>query len=149
MNGSSSACVRRLVNLFGAKLWSFCPPRTRRSNLDLLTALNSEFDNLRLLPREILGFPGAINAGFEAASGDRVGLLLSDDWLDQRAVELCLPNDADIVSSGNRVFDGDGRTVFEEVSRAPRVLDFRELSKWYGRPLHIVFDAMRTSRTSS
>lgn len=86
---------------------------------------------------------------FEAASGDRVGLLLSDDWLDQRAVELCLPHDADIVSSGNRVFDGDGRTVFEEVSRAPRVLDFREHSKWYGRPLHIVFDAMRTSRTSS
>src|ERR1017187_6280446 len=71
-------------------------PKTRRPNLDLLAALKSEFDNLRLLPREVLGFPGAINAGFEAASADRVGLLFSDDWLDQRAVELCLRHDADI-----------------------------------------------------
>jgi glycosyltransferase involved in cell wall biosynthesis len=99
-------------------------PRTRRSNLAFLDRLKSEFDNLRLLPREILGFPGAINAGFEAASAPRVGLLLSDDWLDPRAVELCLPHDADIVSSGNRVWDGDGRTLLEDVSRTPRVRDF-------------------------
>lgn len=102
-------------------------PRARRSNLDLLARLKSEFDNLRLLPREILGFPGAINAGFEAASADRVGLLLSDDWLDPRAVELCLPHDADIVSTGNLVFDADGRTIFEQVCRTPRAAKFLQL----------------------
>jgi len=37
-------------------------PRTRHSNLELLAKLKSEFDNLKLLPREILGFPGALNA---------------------------------------------------------------------------------------
>jgi GT2 family glycosyltransferase len=98
-------------------------PKTRRPNLDLLAALKSEFDNLRLLPREVLGFPGAINAGFEAASADRVGLLFSDDWLDQRAVELCLRHDADIVSSGNIVLDARS-TVFEEISHTPRIQNF-------------------------
>jgi hypothetical protein len=39
-------------------------------------------------------------------------------------VELCLPHDAEIVSSGNRVWDAAGRTVFEDVSRTPRVHEF-------------------------
>lgn len=99
-------------------------PKTRRSNLDLLGALKSQFDNLSVLPREILGFPGAINAGFRAASADRVGLLLSDDWLEPRAVELCLEHDADIVSSGTKVFDADGKTEFVEVGSTPRMRNF-------------------------
>ncbi len=118
-------CVRSaLGQTVGSEVVVVLSPRTRHSNLDLLAALKSEFDNLRLLPREIPGFPGAINAGFEAASAPRVGLLMSDDWLDPRAVELCLPHEADVVSSGNRVWDGAGRTVFEEVSRTPRFQDF-------------------------
>lgn len=120
-------CVRSaLEQTVGCEVVVVLSPKTRRSNLDLLDALKSQFDNLRVLPREIMGFPGAINAGFVAASADRVGLLLSDDWLDPRAVELCLPHDADIVSTGNRVFDADGKTMFEEVSRMPRVQHYRQ-----------------------
>jgi glycosyltransferase involved in cell wall biosynthesis len=99
-------------------------PKTRRSNLDLLATLKSEFDNLRVLPRETLGFPGAINAGFNAILTERVGLLLSDDWLEPRAVELCMEHDADIVSSGNRVFATDGKTEFEELGRTPLMQKF-------------------------
>ena len=81
-------CVRSaLAQTVACEVVVVLSPRTRNSNLDLLAKLKSEFDNLRLLAREILGFPGAINAGFEAASAPRVGLLLSDDWLDARAVE--------------------------------------------------------------
>jgi GT2 family glycosyltransferase len=99
-------------------------PKTRRSNLDLLAALRSDFRNLRMLPRHVLGFPGALNAAFDTASAERIGLLLSDDWLDLRALELCLRQDADIVSSGNRVFDADGRTMFAELGHPLRMRDF-------------------------
>jgi len=99
-------------------------PKTGSSNLRLLDALKSQFDNLRLLPRDILGFPGALNAGFRAASADRVGILLSDDWLHPCTVEQCLPYDVDIVSTGSVVFDTDGKTVFQEVSRIRRKKDY-------------------------
>jgi len=99
-------------------------PKTRPSNLELLRALAKASHQLRVLPRDVLGFPGAVNTGFQAASADRVGLLLSDDWLDPGAVELCVSQDADIVSSGNRVWNSQGTKVFEEVSRTPRSADF-------------------------
>jgi glycosyltransferase involved in cell wall biosynthesis len=99
-------------------------PRTRTSNLRLLDDLKLEFDNLRIVPRDVLGFPGALNAGFKVASASRIGLLLSDDWLEIQAVELTLPYDTDIVSSGNRVWDAAGKTIFEEVSLMPRMTDF-------------------------
>jgi GT2 family glycosyltransferase len=51
-------------------------PRTRTSNLRLLDDLKLEFDNLRIVPRDVLGFPGALNAGFKVASASRIGLLL-------------------------------------------------------------------------
>ena len=99
-------------------------PKTGRSNRDLLGRLQTEFDNLRVIPREVLGFPGALNAGFRAASSPRTGLLLSDDWLEPRAIELCLPHDVDIVSSGNRIWDGAGQIIFEELGHAPQFQRF-------------------------
>jgi glycosyltransferase involved in cell wall biosynthesis len=118
-------CVRSaLMQTVRCEVVVVLSPVTRQSNRDLLAALNSEFDNLRVLPCETMGFPGAINAGFKAASADRIGLLLSDDWLDPRAVEVCSGETADIVSSGNTVFDADGKTVFPSLGHTPRREEF-------------------------
>ncbi len=92
-------------------------PRTRSSNFDLLHSLGSERDHLRLIKMDALGFPAALNAGFRAASADRIGILLSDDWLETQAVELSLPCQADIVSSGNRVYAADGKTCWDSLGR--------------------------------
>lgn len=56
-------------------------------------------------------FPGAINHGFRVADTDRVGLLLSDDWLRPRAVERSVGLNADIVSTGSLTYLADGRTL--------------------------------------
>jgi hypothetical protein len=125
IDGWLCQCVRSaLMQTVRCEVVVVLSPITRQSNLDLLAALNSESDSLRVLPRETMGFPGAINAGFKAASADRIGLLLSDDWLDPRAVEVCSRQTADIVSSGNTVFDADGRTVFPGLGQTPRREEF-------------------------
>jgi glycosyltransferase involved in cell wall biosynthesis len=98
---------------------------TPQSNLDVLAALERDSDQLRVIPRTTPTFPGAINTGFRTASAQRVGLLLSDDWLDPSAVEICLQYDADIVSSGNAVFNESGTRVFEELGRVPRLAEYR------------------------
>jgi|HubBroStandDraft_1064217.scaffolds.fasta_scaffold65405_2 glycosyltransferase involved in cell wall biosynthesis len=100
-------------------------PRTRRPNREVLSALVSEFDNLRLVQRQTRGFAVALNTGFAAASAERIGLLLSDDWLDEGAVETCLQEDADVVSTGNSVFAADGHTYFPKVSWRPKAERFR------------------------
>ena len=83
---------------------------TPASNLKILERLQEHHDALAVLPEEKPGsFPGAINTGFRQARCDRVGLLLSDDWLDKAAVEQCLQYFADIVSTGNIVYFPDGR----------------------------------------
>ncbi len=56
-------------------------------------------------------FAGAINHGFACATADRVGLLLSDDWLSSRAIECCLTHKSDIVSTGRTTYLEDGSTV--------------------------------------
>lgn len=118
-------CVRSaLLQTVRCEVIVVLSPKTRTSNLRLLDDLKLEFDNLRILARDVMGFPGALNAGFKAASASRVGLLLSDDWLDGRAVEVTLPYDSDIVSSGNRVWDAAGKTIFKDVSRTPCTADF-------------------------
>jgi len=61
----------------------------------------------------------ALNAGFQRASADRVGMLMSDDWLDPRAVELCVARNADIVSTGHTFFAADGVTAFREIDWTP------------------------------
>lgn len=57
------------------------------------------------------GFAEAINHGVRSARCERVGLLLTDDWLSPDAVERCLPHDADIVSTGRTGYAADGRRV--------------------------------------
>ena len=103
-------------------------PRVRQSNLDLVAGLKREFDNLVLTPEKPgRGFPGAINVGIALASADRIGLLLSDDWLERDAVEQCLGHPGDIVSTGQTSYAADGATVFEEISRVPCWRTFEDL----------------------
>jgi glycosyltransferase involved in cell wall biosynthesis len=84
--------------------------RTPPSNLQVLTDLGKHFVNLAVFLRDKPeSFPGAINKGFRYAKSDRVGLLLSDDWLDEHAVAECLLNDTDIVSTGSTTYFPNGR----------------------------------------
>jgi glycosyltransferase involved in cell wall biosynthesis len=103
--------------------------RTRRSNLDLLAGLARESRSLRVVEEPPgAGFAGALNCGFRLARADRVGLLLSDDWLEPRAAELALAAVADIVSTGHTEFLADGVTPLPEVSRSRRREEFDLLS---------------------
>ncbi|GJL83890.1 MAG: hypothetical protein DHS20C01_35240 [marine bacterium B5-7] len=78
-----------------------CSPLTPASNHAVLEELHNSFDNLKILVQEKgEGFADAINTGFMHAQTDRVGLLLSDDYLLPRAVETCLEKIADIVTTG-------------------------------------------------
>ncbi len=56
-------------------------------------------------------FASAINTGIELTFAERVGLLLSDDWLKPQAVELCVPHQADIVSTSMTIFDETGTRI--------------------------------------
>ncbi|MCP5373455.1 MAG: glycosyltransferase [Hyphomicrobiales bacterium] len=85
-------------------------PRTGAAAHAVLADLARRHGNLRLLPEARPGFAAAINTGIAAAACARVGLLLSDDWLQPDAVASCLPHDVDIVSTGCRVFLADGVT---------------------------------------
>lgn len=85
-------------------------PHTPRSNLDVLARLDPGDGRLRPVCRPPgVRFAGALNLGFAEAAAQRVGLVLSDDWLEPEAVEACLAHDADIVSTQARVFAADGR----------------------------------------
>jgi GT2 family glycosyltransferase len=89
-----------------------CSSRTRESNTRLLASLAAGHPGLRV-EREPLqgGFAAAINHGIRLASADRIGLLLSDDWLNPRAVECSLPHLVDIVSTDVSVYLADGQTL--------------------------------------
>jgi glycosyltransferase involved in cell wall biosynthesis len=84
-------------------------PHTPASNQDVLKRLQGIHPNLVVIERDPqMRFAAALNLGFGRAASDRVGLLLSDDWLDPRALELTLPHDADIVSAGRTLFGPGG-----------------------------------------
>jgi glycosyltransferase involved in cell wall biosynthesis len=92
------------------------------SNLQLLAWLRQQYCNLRVLVEDKpeahrFAFPRAVNKGISHASSGRIGLLLSDDWLDETAVAECLPGEADIVSTGNIVHRPDGSVNEEACSR--------------------------------
>lgn len=96
-------------------------PRTPASNAAVLrAAARTAGGRLVILPEARAGFPAAVNTGLARATGTRVGLLLSDDWLDAGAVEQCAALDADIVSSGVRVFAADGVTPLPHLGRTPQ-----------------------------
>ena len=87
---------------------------TPASNLAVLEGLARNYQDLRMVLEERPGsFPGAINTGIRQACSDRVGLLLTDDWLEIAAVERCLTVDADMVCTGNTVYYADGRTIVQ------------------------------------
>ncbi|KAA3622612.1 MAG: glycosyltransferase [Proteobacteria bacterium] len=86
--------------------------QTPQSNLDTLARRLAGNSHAVIVHRPAgAGFADALNTGFETARADRVGLLLSDDWLRPRAVERCLAMDADIVSTGQTTYLEDGETL--------------------------------------
>jgi hypothetical protein len=91
------------------------------SNFEVLHAIARDLPGRLIVTREARqGFPAAINTGVARARCGRVGLLLSDDWLEPTAVEDCARLDADIVSSGHTDFAADGTTRLSHLSRTPR-----------------------------
>lgn len=90
-------------------------PKTPFSNLCILDELKQSYSNIQVLtetPRG--GFAGAINMGIFSASTERVGFLLSDDWLAETAVKDCLQFSSDIVSTGLTVYADDGKRKITE-----------------------------------
>lgn len=106
------ACVRSaLEQTVPCEVIVVFSSRARESNTRLLTSLAAGHSALRVVPEPPQGgFAAAINHGIRLANADRVGLLLSDDWLDPRAVEHCLPHQVDIVSTDLTVYLADGWT---------------------------------------
>ncbi len=103
-------------------------PPTPPGNLDVIRRLRAGApDRLAVHPAP-RGFARALNTGFRAARAARVGLLLSDDWLDPRAVEACLAVPADIVSTGQVRWAADGRTELTALRRPVLRRRFAELS---------------------
>jgi hypothetical protein len=101
-------------------------PRTPASNARLLADLAAQHESLEImLEPPGAAFAGAINAGIRRASTDRVGFLLSDDWLDAAVVERCLPSSADIISTGLKVYAADGVTKLGERARSMREFERR------------------------
>jgi hypothetical protein len=88
-----------------------------------------ERSNLRVLTENRpCSFPGAINLGISFAQADRVGLLLSDDWLDLNCVATCLRHSADIVCTGHTSYFEDGHTANEAASQTLSKKVFLSLS---------------------
>lgn len=99
-------------------------PRTPDENLRLLADLEERHSNLAVVTQpKGTGYARAFNVGIDRASADRVGFLLSDDWLDDDAVERTLPHSADIVSTGLTIFAADGSTVLAKRNRSMREYD--------------------------
>jgi GT2 family glycosyltransferase len=100
---------------------------TPASNLGILDGLRRHFANLVVLDRDKPeSFPGAINKGIRHARSARVGLLLSDDWLDENAVAECLRHDSDIVCAGRIVYFPDG-SINERACWRPSVQEFKSI----------------------
>jgi glycosyltransferase involved in cell wall biosynthesis len=101
---------------------------TPASNMGILSSLQKHFANLVVLARDKPeSFPRAINKGIRRASSERVGLLLSDDWLDEFAVAECLRNNADIVCTGSIVYFPDG-SINGRACRHPSLLEFSSIA---------------------
>lgn len=102
--------------------------RTPASNLQAVSRVRSKAGNLTVLRQEREGFAAAINTGIHAAACGRIGLLLSDDWLEPDAAEECLKCPEDIVSAGNTVYDADGVTRFPLIRGIPSVKAYDRLA---------------------
>jgi glycosyltransferase involved in cell wall biosynthesis len=106
-------------------------PHTPASNLAVLEAVGARHradgraGRLVVAPRTRSGFPNAVNTGIGLATADRVGLLLSDDWLDADAIDETAAVDADIVSTGARRYDAAG----VEIPRMRRALSAEQYAQ--------------------
>lgn len=98
--------------------------RTPVEKVAWLHDLAREHPRLHPALRQRPKFAAAINTGIAASATERVGLLLSDDWLEPTAVAECLAVDADIVSTGMTTYAADGQTCLEDVSRTPSQAEF-------------------------
>lgn len=114
-------------------------PVTPESNRSILERLQKQFSDLRVIEREPhMRFAAALNLGIRNATADRIAFLLSDDWLQRKAVETCLRHDADIVSTSRRFYAADGATelkqlrVVHTVSRWGKLHDDAARAKFLG-----------------
>ena len=103
-------------------------PATPVTNLVTLDRLRQERAGAGLVVSAAPpGFGAALNHGLRLATADRVGFLLSDDWLEPDAVGACLEAATDIVASNLRVYAADGVTVFEGLERLATQRSFDKL----------------------
>ena len=101
-------------------------PHTPYSNLALVDNMRRRAPGrLVVASPPVSGFPRAVNTGFRLARAERVGLLLSDDWLEPTAVKECLEVSADVVSTGLRSVAADG----SELPHLGRRLDMESFLK--------------------
>ncbi len=91
---------------------------TPASNLAVLDRLAARYPQLVVI--EVgLGLACGLNDAIRAARGDRVGFLMSDDWLEPGTLAACLPVDADIVSTGITAYLADGSTELTAAHCSP------------------------------
>jgi glycosyltransferase involved in cell wall biosynthesis len=95
---------------------------TPTSNWRILDEIALEHGNLRVIFRDLpRGFPQTLNFGMRAATTGRIGILLSDDWLEPECVAACLAHTADIVCAGHFTYYADGITKLEGGDRKLRL----------------------------
>jgi glycosyltransferase involved in cell wall biosynthesis len=92
-------------------------PTTPSSNLRVLDRMQVQARDRLRIKEAPQGFAVALNQGIANATSSRIGLLLSDDWLEPSAVEACLPFSVDIVSTGKRSYAADGTTELVQLRR--------------------------------
>ena len=84
---------------------------TPESNRDVLRQIAASHKNLHVLFRDLpAAYAATLNFGMRAARTERIGLLLSDDWLEPDCVAECLAHSADIVSASRNTWHADGLT---------------------------------------
>jgi Glycosyl transferases group 1/Glycosyl transferase family 2 len=98
--------------------------RTPPSNRDLVNQLAAQHPNVKILTEEREGFPQSLNTGIRAARTERIGFLLSDDWLEPDCLAECLALNADIVSTSHSTVYEDGVTPVEGGDRPLRLDEF-------------------------
>ncbi len=92
-------------------------PAMPESNRMVLGELQAEYPKLRIIERPAgMRFAGALNLGIRSSAAARIGFVLTDDWLDPRAVEICLQHDTDIVSTGLQAWKEDGKTRLRHIT---------------------------------
>lgn len=92
--------------------------KTSGSNQGVLDQLCGAYPNIKVYqqPPES-GFAAGLNFGIRKAAGRRIGLLMSDDWLDPRTIESSVVFQEDIVSTSRTFFAADGITCFAELAQ--------------------------------